>query len=143
VNNINQAHIRGLEAALTTEINHWDLNINLTLLDPRDRSHGTNHNNLLPRRARQTLHLQLDRQFGKKYSLGATLHAEGRRYDDLANSRRLSGYATVDLRGEYTITKDWRLQARLANLFDKDYETAAFYNQPGRGLFLTLRYQPQ
>ncbi len=34
-----------------------------------------------------------------------------------------------------------RQQARAENLFDKDYETAAFFNQPGRSLFVTLRYQ--
>jgi len=51
-------------------------------------------------------------------------------------------YATVDLRAEYPFTKAWRAQARIANLFDRDYETLAFFNQPGRSLFLTLRYQP-
>jgi len=48
----------------------------------------------------------------------------------------------VDLRAEYPFTKAWRAQARIANLFDRDYETLAFFNQPGRSLFLTLRYQP-
>jgi vitamin B12 transporter len=48
----------------------------------------------------------------------------------------------VDLRTEYKIDKAWQLQGKLENLFDKEYETAASYNQPGRGLYLTLRYQP-
>jgi vitamin B12 transporter len=30
----------------------------------------------------------------------------------------------------------------MENLFDADYETAAYYNQPGRGFYLTLRYEP-
>ena len=38
--------------------------------------------------------------------------------------------------------KGWRLQGRLENLFDADYETTAYYNQPGRGIYLTLRYEP-
>jgi vitamin B12 transporter len=46
------------------------------------------------------------------------------------------------LRAEYRLTRDLRLQARVENLFDKDYETVSLYNQPGRSLFLTLRYQP-
>ena len=67
---------------------------------------------------------------------------EGARFDDLANTIRLGGYATLDVRGEYAFTQDWNLQARVANVFDRDYQTAAFYNQPGRELQLTLRYAP-
>ena len=66
----------------------------------------------------------------------------GGRYDDLANNTKLDSYATLDLRAEYRPAPAWRLQARLENLTDADYETAAYYNQPGRGLYLTLRYQP-
>jgi vitamin B12 transporter len=140
-NNIDQARIRGLEAVLGTRLDGWDLNANITLLDPENRSSGANDGNVLPRRARQSLRVDADRQFGP-YAFGATLLAAGRRYDDLANTRELGGYATVDLRTEYAFAKDWRVQARIENLFDKDYETAAFYNQPGRSLFATLRYQP-
>ena len=140
-NNIDQARIRGLEAVLGTRLDGWELNANLTLLDPENRSGGANDGNVLPRRARQSLRLDADRRFGS-YGFGATLLAVGKRYDDLANTRELGGYATVDLRAEYALARDWRLQARVENLFDKDYETAAFFNQPGRSLFVTLRYQP-
>ncbi|MFP5506995.1 MAG: TonB-dependent vitamin B12 receptor [Gammaproteobacteria bacterium] len=139
--NIDQARIRGLEAVLGTRLGNWDLNTNLTLLDPENRSGDTNDGNVLPRRARQSFRVDADRRFGQ-YTFGATLLAAGKRYDDLANTRRLGGYGTVDLRAEYALTRDWRLQARIVNLLDKDYETAAFYNQPGRSLFVTLRYQP-
>lgn len=140
--NIDQARIRGLEAIVGTQLGGWDLNTNLTLLDPENRSGGANDGNVLPRRARQSLRLDADRNFGR-YRLGATLLAAGKRYDDLANTRQLGGYATIDLRAEYALAKDWRLQARVENLLDKDYETAAFFNQPGRSLYLTLRYQPE
>jgi vitamin B12 transporter len=35
------------------------------------------------------------------------------------------------------------LQAALRNAFDRRYETAAFYDQPGREWSLTLRYAPR
>jgi len=73
---------------------------------------------------------------------GATLQAENKRYDDLANTAQMGGYATVDIRGEFAFSKEWLAQARVANLFDKAYETADFYNQQDRSLFVTLRYQP-
>lgn len=137
--NIDRVRIRGIEAVFATRLAGWDVHTGLTLLDPKNRSSG-NKGNVLPRRTQQSLRFDADRRFGQ-YHFGATLLAAGKRYDDLANTRSLSGYATLDMRAEYSLAKDWRLQARIENLFDKDYETAAFYNQPGRGLYLTLRYQ--
>jgi vitamin B12 transporter len=139
--NIDSARIRGLEAVLDARFGQWDLSTSLTLLDPINKGDGPNRDNLLPRRAEQSLRLDLDRSFGH-YSLGATLLGVGRRYDDIANNRELDAYVTLDLRGEYRLAQAWRLQARIDNLFDEEYETAAFYNQPGRSFFLTLRYQP-
>lgn len=62
------------------------------------------------------------------------------------NPNRFSGYSAAEqsLRfdarhqlgkhslGEGILAEAWRLQARIENLFDKDHETAAFFNQPGR-----------
>lgn len=140
--NIAKARISGLEAALNTRLAEWDVNTSLTLLDPKNDSGGPNDGNLLPRRAEQTLRIDADRAWGP-WRMGGTWRLEGRRYDDIANERTLGGYGTMDLRGEYLINRDWRLQASLVNLLDKDYETAAFYNQQGRAGFVTLRYQPR
>ncbi len=138
--NIDQARIRGIEAQLSAEIGPWHASTGLTLLDPRNRSGGGNDGNLLPRRPRQSLRVDMDRDFGA-YGFGMTLLAEGRRYDDLANQRELGGFGRTDLRASYRINSAWRLQGRCENLFDKAYETAAFYNQRGRSFYLTLRYQ--
>ncbi len=139
--NIGQARIRGLEAIVAADIGEWRFNGNLTLLDPRNRSDDTNRGKLLPRRPQKSLRLDADRSFGR-YSFGATLLGEGMRYDDAANTRKIGAYATVDLRAEYAFKTAWLLQARVENLLDEDYETASYYNQPGRGFYLTLRYRP-
>lgn len=139
--NVGMINIRGLEATHGTHFGEWALKTNLTLLNPQNRANGANYGNQLPRRAKQSLRVDADRTLGA-YQLGASLRTESQRYDNLANSRRMGGYATVDLRAGYDITKAWQLQGRIENLLDKGYETAAFYNQPGRSLFVTLRYQP-
>lgn len=139
--NIDTARIRGIEAVLSARVQGWDLNTNLTLLDPVNRSSGPNQGNQLPRRPRQSLRLDLDRSFGD-LSLGGTLYAVGQSFDDLANRFVLDPYLRVDLRAEYRLGAALCLQARLENLLDADYETAAFYNQPGRALYFTLRYAP-
>ena len=101
----------------------------------------SNNGNVLPRRARQSLRIDLDKTAGR-FSYGSTFIAANKRYDDLANNQTLGGFVTVDLRGEYQLSEQWRLQARVENLLDKDYETADRFNQPDRSLYLTLRYQP-
>lgn len=139
--NVDRIRIRGFEATFDTRLADWAVRTSLTLLDPENRSVGANQGNVLPRRSERALRLDLDRALGK-YRVGTTVFAEGERYDDLANTRRLGGYATVDLRAEYALARAWRAQARVANLLDKDYETAAFFSQEGRSYYFTLRYQP-
>jgi len=139
--NINKARIHGLEAALSTTIRGWLLNSNLTLLDPENRAHDVDRGNILPRRAEHSFRLDVDRAFGR-YRIGVMFLAEGGRFDDFANTRKLDSYVKFDLRAEYVLSKRLRLQGRIENLFDKHYETAAFFNQPGRNFFATIRYQP-
>lgn len=137
--NIARARIQGIEASGSARILDLDLATNLTLLNPENRSDGANEGKLLPRRPEQTFQFDLDRQF-QRWSAGATLFVAGRGFDDLANRTRLDGYTLVDLRAEYAITPALRLQARLENVFDEEYETASLFNQPGRAAYLTLRY---
>lgn len=139
--NISQARIRGVEAVYTTQFNDWTINSNLGLLNPENRASGSNKGNILARRAEQSLRLDIDRQF-VNYSVGASLLAQGRSFNDLGNNRRLDGFATLDLRAEYGLAKNWLLQGRIENLLDQDYQTAEFFNQTRRGVFITLRYQP-
>ena len=140
-NNLDQARIHGLEAMWGFNVSSWAINTNLTLLDPENRASGANYGKVLPRRAKESLRVDADRTLGA-YQIGASVRAEGQRYDDLSNNSKLGGYTTIDLRTGYDLAKAWQLQGRIENLLDKKYETAAFYNQPGRSLYVTLRYQP-
>ena len=140
-NNIQHARLRGAELRVDSSLFGWNIGASASWLDTEDRSNSPNRGNELARRASETARLELDRSFGK-FRLGFTGVAEGRRYDDLANTRELGGFATLDVRGEYAFAADWTLQARVANVFDRAYETAAFYNQPGREFFVTLRFSP-
>lgn len=141
-NNVDSARIRGIEASAATRLSDWELRGSLTLLDPENRSSGANQGKILTRRPQHSARLEADRDYGR-FSVGASVVAEGDRYDDLANANRLGGYATVDLRAAYQLDPDWRAEAALGNVFDHDYETARFYVQPGRSVFVTFKYQPK
>jgi len=141
--NINSARLTGLEGQLKARLADWEINTTLTLQDPRQTS-GANSGKLLNRRATEAMRVEVAHDFGA-IRLASSLYAEGRRFDDLANTagKRLGGYGLLDLRTEYRIAPQWQLQGRVDNLLDKRYETAQFYNQAGRGLYLTLNYQPK
>jgi len=139
-NNIDRARMRGAELGVDTELAQWQVAASVSFLDTESLT-GFQAGNELPRRARHGARLELDRAFGN-FRVGLTGVAEGARFDDVANTRRLSGYATLDLRAEYALSDALSVQARLANVFDRDYETTSFYNQPGREWFVTLRYAP-
>jgi len=136
--NVDRAHIRGVELTGGTTLAGFVIDGSLSYVDPRNAS-GANDGLRLPRRARVGARLDVDRTFGD-WTLGATAAGEGARYDDYANTRRVGGHALLDLRAEYAFASSWTLQARVANVFDQQYETVQYYAQPGREWFLTLRY---
>lgn len=139
--NIAKARIRGAELTGFASLAGFDINAQASFTDPRDHTRGaTSHDNWLPRRARTSGRLDVDRGFGP-LRVGVTATATGHRFDNAANTLRLAGYGTVDLRVEYALNEAWSLQARAANVFDRAYETVAWYNQPGREYQLTLRYR--
>ena len=140
--NVDEAHIEGVELGASTQLAGWDLSGSAAWTDPRNRSVGDDHDNILPRRARKTARLDADRSFGS-FNVGASFTGAGERYDDVANTRILKTYATTDLRAGYAFNPAWRVNLSLNNVFDKRYETAADYAQRGRSWMLTLRYAGQ
>ncbi len=136
--NVASARIDGLEASMTTELSDWVLAGSFTLLNPYDRDTGK----LLPSRSKQTVRFDLDRRFGDT-GIGATFRARGKSYNDAENLVRIPGYGLLDLRADHHLTRDWTLQAKIDNLFDKEYQTRTDYNEPGRVFFLSVRYLPE
>jgi vitamin B12 transporter len=137
--NIDRARIRGLETQLATRLAGWHVQLQLTLLDPRDT--GVDYGQLLPRIAHYTGRLDVDRDIGA-FSVGATLFANGPRFEDPANTEPLGGYTTLDIRTAWRFAPQWEVQTVLKNALDRSYETALYYNQLGRSAYLTLRYVP-
>ncbi len=80
---------------------------------------------------------------------GATFIANSMRWDQQFDSSfnavpvQLAGYATLDLHASWRVAPDWTVQASLNNIADRRYETALGYNQPGRELYVTLRWAPR
>jgi vitamin B12 transporter len=108
-------------------------------VDPRNKTPGANFDKVLPRRASNSGKFAVDRDIGV-FGAGLSLRAVDDRYDNAANTLKVPGYATFDLRTEWRFTPQWTLAAHLNNVANKRYETVYGYNQPGREGYLTLRY---
>jgi vitamin B12 transporter len=133
--NIDRARIRGSEWVGHSQLGAWRLEGNLSLISPEDKMRGTR----LARRAEKLLTLKADYAFGD-WRTGLVLQAEGARFNDAANTLRLGGYAVANVWMECALNKAWRLQGRIDNVFDRTFETVAYYPQPGRSGLITLRY---
>jgi len=103
---------------------------------------GVDHGALLPRTARFIERLDLDRASGP-LGVGATLIEVDPRYEDPANTERMGGYGTLDLRASCCCGRTGEVQVLFANASNRSYETPLYYNLPGRSAYLTLRYVPQ
>jgi vitamin B12 transporter len=138
--NVPRARIDGATLAYAGRIADWSLAASLDELNARDDS-GVQ----LPRRAKHSAKLSADRSV-EAFSFGATLAAFSARRDTNYDANfnpvpvALPGFATLDLRTDWRFARDWTLQARLNNVADRRYETAYGYNQPGRELYVTLRW---
>lgn len=134
------ARLRGVELTMSTQIGNATAGLNYTAQDPRSREAGANYDHLLARRSRQSGRIDLGYDFGPA-DISTSINVVGRRYENLANTVSLAGYTTVDLKANIGLGKQWSLQTKLANFFDRQYETVRYYNQEGRSIYVTLRYQ--
>jgi vitamin B12 transporter len=138
--NTARAHIRGATLRYDGQFGNVGLHASYDALNPRDEDTGEQ----LLRRARSQATLGADYRVGAWTFGGSALYA-GRRNDVNSDGGRvqLASYTTVDLHAQYRVNKDWSVQGRIVNVTDVKYETVWGYNQPRRGFYVTLRWQPR
>ncbi len=136
--NVGRARIDGWTLGYTGRIDRLSLRASLEALDPRDEVSGK----LLPRRSQHQGTLGAEWREGA-WSFGGSVLQVGSRFDNTANTRPLDAYTVADVHVTWRLARDLSVQAKLNNLTDRAYETTYGYNQPGRALYLTLRWQPQ
>lgn len=136
--NIPRARIDGWTLGYEGQLQAWRLNASFDSIDPRNELTGKT----LPRRSKEQVLLGVAYDAGV-WSAGGDLLKVSNRFDNATNTTPLPGYTTLDLHARYQLTKDWALSGKINNLSDRKYETALGYNQPGRGMFVSLRYAPK
>lgn len=106
----------------------------------RQRAENATSKTRLLRRAEETATISLTRNIGA-HRLGMSILASGDRED--FGGVQLPGYAVATLSGMLQLSDEWQLSARVENLTDTAYQTAANYRMQERSGFVELRYRWQ
>lgn len=138
VANVGKARITGTSLGYGLLRGPWQADASLDLMRPVDATNG----NRLQRRAAEMAKLALSYTPGV-WKLGGEINAVGRRYDTTTQTRAMGGYAVANLFAAHQLSRDWTLEGRINNLFDRVYENAWAYAVPGREIFVGLRYAPK
>ena len=133
--NIDEARIRGLDISYELALRDWRLRTAAIFQDTEDEATGEP----LARRADRSVTASLTRLFGK-HELGFDLLATDERKDSPFSTTTNAGYVLVNLTGRYQVNERWSVLGRIENLLDTQYETAAGFNSPDRGVYISVRY---
>jgi vitamin B12 transporter len=135
--NTARAKYEGVTFAGSYHLSGVQLHGSLDIQNPRDLDTGKQ----LARRAKRHATLGADTRIAN-WTVGAEVQASGRRFDTVANTNVLGGYALVNLYASTRIARDYTLLARVDNLADKDYQLARGYATPGRTLYVGVKWAP-
>lgn len=136
--NVDQARLQGLSLAGGTKLANVNLRATLDLQKPTNQANGL----LLARRAKRLGTVNADTTLGA-WTLGAAVQASGARFDNAANTRKLGGYALVNLSAQVAVSREVKLQFNVDNLFGRDHTTAYGYASAPMTALATLRWTPQ
>ena len=138
--NIDSATIKGVEWTGSIDTGIFTHKVTLQYMDPRNDQ----NDEVLARRAKRQAKYQLDWTMFN-VDMDVAWQYYGKRYDNNTSAYSstqtiLPSYSTVDVSASYPVTSQLTVRGRIANLFDKDYETVYGYQTPGREYYLTGSY---
>lgn len=133
--NVKQARIKGAEIEYGRKVGNWQLNGGLTLQKAEDEETGEP----LLRRAEKKLIFTADGPLSPNAGIGIEVSYTGPRMD--RGDVELPAYTLLNLTGDYRLGKHWRLDGRIENMLDEEYELAGGYNTPSASAYLNLSYR--
>ena len=136
IENIEKIENQGVEFSLDKQTDFINIELNLTLQDPKIQNGSSSTKSLL-KRAKTFSSLNLSKAL-HDYNFSSKLSYSGQRYD--VGSAKMKSYLRVDANLSRQLTPAASASLKLENLTNADYETTAGYNTPDRSLFFTLKY---
>lgn len=132
--NLDRVRIRGAQFGYEYRSDGFSLRASIV----RQQAENATTGERLLRRAGQSATVSLTQYIGL-HRLGLAILASGDRKD--FGGVHLPGYVTANLTGQLQLGDRWRLNARIENLADTVYQTAANYRMQERSGFVELNYR--
>ncbi len=143
--NLNRAKIQGFSLAGSQFIGHFQISGSVTNQSPKNED----TEKYLPYRSNILGNINFNYFIGN-WNFGVENTGSGIRYDDKANTRKISGYILTNFVADYKFSDQLKFNLRLNNVLDKDYtlniegnpntQYGFRYQTPGRSLFANLHY---
>ncbi len=143
--NLNRAKIQGFSLAGSQFIGHFQISGSVTNQSPKNED----TEKYLPYRSNILGNINFNYFIGN-WNFGVENTGSGIRYDDKANTRKISGYILTNFVADYKFSDQLKFNLRLNNALDKDYtlniegnpntQYGFRYQTPGRSLFANLHY---
>jgi len=132
--NVDEAEITGAELDYQWQHVRWQVGATVSILDAENEDTGGD----LLRRPDEKASITLDRSFAGGGSLGVEVFYNGERED--IGGVTLDDYTLLNLRVRWPIVDGWRIEGRLENLLDENYQPAAGFNAQDLAGFVHLRW---
>ena len=135
--NVGRATLQGLTFA--SAYAHQGLRVvgSIDLQSPKNAETGR----VLARRSRRHASVDVQKELGDT-TVGMQWVAASKRYDRDTSSTVLPGYAVVNLDLVHRFSDTWRLQARIDNFLDRNYQTAGGFNTEPLAAYVGVRWTP-
>lgn len=136
--NLNRVKMKGFEIVGSIEINDfWALSGSYTYLDAQQKKSEGEYERMA-RRPRHQLTANMTYQPIENLLLNASAVYYGERKDNENNDKRLKDFAVFDLSGSYKINRTFEVDAKIQNIFNKQYEFAEGYRERGRSAYVGM-----
>lgn len=137
--NLNRAKMKGFEIVGSVEINdQWGLSGSYTYLDAKRKKEGGEYEKM-ERRPKHQVTASVTYKPIESVTLNASGTYYGKRPD--INNKELSSFAVFNIAGSYKINRQFSVDAKIQNLFDKDYEFAKGYRENGRTAYVGMNIE--
>ncbi|GGZ79795.1 TonB-dependent receptor [Ignatzschineria indica] len=136
--NLNRAKIKGVEIAGSIALtNQLAISASYTYLNAKQRSEGGEYEQMI-RRPKHQITANVTYQPIQNLTLNASAIYYSQREDAVFGKPnvKLDAFTLFDIAGSYKINNTFEVDAKIQNLFNKDYEFARGYREKGRTAYL-------
>ena len=132
--NLDRAKIKGFELTASIDVNdQLGVSGSYTYLDAKEKKDNGEYDRML-RRPRHQVTANITYQPIHNLTVNASAIYYGERKD--IKNQDLKSFAVFDIAGSYKINNTFEVDAKIQNIFNKDYEYATGYRERGRSAYV-------